>query len=183
MQQLAESSVVVKVLLLINSRKSTLTKKIKRREASASDPSLPKLLQASGESWEIKGYHKPGETEINLLSIKFRTGHKSIKQIWIFSEDGAARFQMPGWNQLLSFLWEIYYWKILIKNSHTSDYMNSSVLCVTEQSIKQSIGLCISCIYSIFSLHVAGSPLGLLKYLIKTWLSLASSNTAASHQR
>lgn len=50
MQQLAESSVVVKVLLLINSRKSTLTKKIKRREASASDPSLPKLLQASGES-------------------------------------------------------------------------------------------------------------------------------------
>lgn len=31
--------------------------------------------------------------------------------------------------------------------------MNSSVLCVTGQSIKQSFGLHISCIYSVFSLH------------------------------
>lgn len=61
--------------------------------------------------------------------------------------------------------------------------MKSSVLCVTGQSIKQSIGLRISCVYSIFSLHVAGSPLGLLKYLIKIGLLLASNNIAASHQR
>lgn len=92
-------------------------------------------------------------------------------------------FQKPGWNQLLRFLWEIYYWKKFIRNSHTSDYMNSSVLCVTGQSIKQSIGPRISCIYSIFSLHLAGFPLGLRKYLIKMWLLLASNNIAASHQR
>jgi len=61
--------------------------------------------------------------------------------------------------------------------------MNSSVLCVTGQSIKQSIGLYISCIYSVFSLHVAGSPMELLKYLIKMLLLTASNNIAASHKR
>lgn len=77
----------------INSRKGTLTKII-GREASPSEPSPPKLLQASKvESSETKGYQKNVKREINRWSIKFRTGHKSLKWTWIFSGDRAALFK------------------------------------------------------------------------------------------
>lgn len=88
----------------INSRKRTLTKK--RREGRFSFWSfLPELQQASKiESSERKGYQNTLETEINLQSIKFRTGHKSLNWTWIFSEDRAALFQCLGeTNYLVSY--------------------------------------------------------------------------------